>query len=105
MQGDVLELSAGTGRNFKYYKYPKLRSLTVADLSQEMLHRWVVVVVDGWMGRQASTMSGSRHACVCCTGYVHVHRSWGWEGNLACCSAQVSRCPTFLPRAAPFCSL
>lgn len=39
MQGDVLEVSAGTGRNFPYVPYTKIKSLTVADVSQEMLRR------------------------------------------------------------------
>ncbi|KAK9909128.1 hypothetical protein WJX75_007574 [Coccomyxa subellipsoidea] len=36
-QGDVLEVSAGTGRNLPYYRYDKLNSLTVTDSSKYML--------------------------------------------------------------------
>ena len=36
-QGDVLEMSAGTGRNMPYYRWDKLRSLTVTDTSRHML--------------------------------------------------------------------
>ena len=35
--GQVLEVAAGTGRNFEYYPWNKCRSLTVLDLSQPML--------------------------------------------------------------------
>ncbi len=37
MQGDVLEVSAGTGRNLPYYKYEQLKSLTLTDSSKYML--------------------------------------------------------------------
>ncbi|KAG2439369.1 hypothetical protein HXX76_004728 [Chlamydomonas incerta] len=40
--GDVLEISVGTGRNFKYYDLSEssgIRSLTCTDLSQHMLYR------------------------------------------------------------------
>jgi methyltransferase OMS1 len=37
LQGDVLEVSAGTGRNLPYYRYDKLNSLTVTDSSKYML--------------------------------------------------------------------
>ena len=36
-QGDVLEISAGTGRNLPYYRWDKLTSLTVTDSSRFML--------------------------------------------------------------------
>lgn len=36
-QGDVLEISAGTGRNLPHYSYSKLSSLTLTDISQPML--------------------------------------------------------------------
>ena len=36
-QGDVLEMSAGTGRNMPYYCWDKLSSLTVTDSSRHML--------------------------------------------------------------------
>ena len=36
-QGDVLEVSAGTGRNLPYYKYDQLDSLTLTDSSKYML--------------------------------------------------------------------
>ena len=36
-QGDVLEVSAGTGRNLPYYRYAKLDSLTLSDSSKYML--------------------------------------------------------------------
>ncbi len=36
-QGDVLEVSAGTGRNLPYYKYAQLNSLTLSDSSKYML--------------------------------------------------------------------
>ena len=37
MQGDVLEISAGTGRNLPHYYLSKLQSLTLTDLSHSML--------------------------------------------------------------------
>jgi methyltransferase OMS1 len=37
MQGDVLEVSAGTGRNLPYYNHTRLRSLTLTDTSRAML--------------------------------------------------------------------
>lgn len=37
VQGDVLEVSAGTGRNLPYYDLPRLRSLTLTDTSRHML--------------------------------------------------------------------
>ena len=37
MQGDVLEVSAGTGRNLPYYRYDQLTSLTLTDTSKYML--------------------------------------------------------------------
>ena len=36
-QGDVLEVSAGTGRNFPYYRLKQLSSLTLTDTSKYML--------------------------------------------------------------------
>ena len=36
-QGDVLEVSAGTGRNLPYYRYDQLSSLTLTDSSKHML--------------------------------------------------------------------
>jgi methyltransferase OMS1 len=36
-QGDVLEVSAGTGRNLPYYRYNQLTSLTLTDTSKYML--------------------------------------------------------------------
>eukprot|EP00798_Chlamydomonas_sp_ICE-L_P023670 gene23670-9205_t len=36
-QGDVLEISAGTGRNLSHYSLSSIRSLTLTDLSQPML--------------------------------------------------------------------
>ncbi|KAL4430826.1 hypothetical protein ABPG75_006082 [Micractinium tetrahymenae] len=36
-EGDVLEVSAGTGRNLPYYDLPRLRSLTLTDTSRHML--------------------------------------------------------------------
>ncbi|GLC72044.1 hypothetical protein PLESTF_001198100 [Pleodorina starrii] len=40
-QGDVLEVSVGTGRNFQYYNLdsPSIRSLTFTDVSPQMLLR------------------------------------------------------------------
>jgi ubiquinone/menaquinone biosynthesis C-methylase UbiE len=38
-QGDVLEISAGTGRNLPYYRYGDIASLTLADISEPMLKR------------------------------------------------------------------
>ena len=38
-QGDVLEVSAGTGRNLPYYSSPTVKSLTLTDTSREMLMR------------------------------------------------------------------
>ncbi len=38
-QGDVLEISAGTGRNLPYYRYGDITSLTLADVSEPMLKR------------------------------------------------------------------
>lgn len=35
--GDVLETSAGTGRNLPYYPLRRLRSLTLTDTSRPML--------------------------------------------------------------------
>lgn len=43
-QGDVLEVSAGTGRNLQYYPLSRLRSLTVTDTSRGML----VNAADKW---------------------------------------------------------
>jgi methyltransferase OMS1, mitochondrial len=40
-QGDVLELSAGTGRNLAYYRFPEVKALTVTDGSRNML--WYAV--------------------------------------------------------------
>jgi hypothetical protein len=37
VQGAVLELSAGTGRNLAHYPYTLMSSLTLTDLSQPML--------------------------------------------------------------------
>jgi methyltransferase OMS1 len=37
--GDVLEVSAGTGRNLSYYNSPNIRSITLTDASREMLLR------------------------------------------------------------------
>lgn len=37
VQGDVLEVSAGTGRNLPYYPLDRLRSLTLTDTSRPML--------------------------------------------------------------------
>lgn len=37
LQGNVLEVSAGTGRNLPYYKYDNLKSLTLTDSSKYML--------------------------------------------------------------------
>ena len=37
LQGDVLEVSAGTGRNLPYYRYDQLKSLTLTDSSKYML--------------------------------------------------------------------
>ncbi|BDA41943.1 probable ubiquinone/menaquinone biosynthesis C-methyltransferase Ub at C-terminar half [Coccomyxa sp. Obi] len=36
-EGDVLEVSAGTGRNLPYYRYDQLKSLTLTDSSKYML--------------------------------------------------------------------
>lgn len=36
-QGDVLEVSAGTGRNLPYYDLDRLKSLTLTDTSRQML--------------------------------------------------------------------
>ncbi|GAB4817849.1 hypothetical protein N2152v2_004895 [Parachlorella kessleri] len=36
-EGDVLEVSAGTGRNLPYYNFGKLSSLTLTDTSRQML--------------------------------------------------------------------
>lgn len=36
-KGDVLEVSAGTGRNLKYYDLESISSLTVTDVSKQML--------------------------------------------------------------------
>eukprot|EP00775_Hariotina_reticulata_P011710 gene11710-11855_t len=36
-QGDVLEISAGTGRNLPHYSYSNIHSLTITDVSQPML--------------------------------------------------------------------
>lgn len=36
-KGDVLEVSAGTGRNLEYLQYTSLKSLNVIDQSKEML--------------------------------------------------------------------
>lgn len=38
-EGDVLEVSAGTGRNLPYYSSPAVKSLTLTDTSREMLLR------------------------------------------------------------------
>jgi methyltransferase OMS1 len=38
-QGDVLEISAGTGRNLPHYNYSQLSSLTLTDVSQAMLQQ------------------------------------------------------------------
>lgn len=38
LQGDVLEISAGTGRNLGYYKWKALKSLTLTDTSRHMLY-------------------------------------------------------------------
>jgi methyltransferase OMS1 len=38
-RGDVLEVSAGTGRNLRYYTSPDIRSVTLTDASREMLLR------------------------------------------------------------------
>lgn len=37
LQGDVLEVSAGTGRNLPYYPLARMRSLTLTDTSRHML--------------------------------------------------------------------
>lgn len=37
-QGDVLELSAGTGRNMPYWPWDRITSLTVTDASRHMLY-------------------------------------------------------------------
>ncbi|GBF92403.1 S-adenosyl-L-methionine-dependent methyltransferase [Raphidocelis subcapitata] len=37
VKGDVLEISAGTGRNLPHYPWGKIRSLTLADVSAPML--------------------------------------------------------------------
>ena len=37
LQGDVLEVSAGTGRNLPYYPLGRMRSLTLTDTSRPML--------------------------------------------------------------------
>ena len=39
LQGRVLEMSAGTGRNLPYYKFDQITSLTLSDVSWEMLQR------------------------------------------------------------------
>lgn len=36
-RGDVLEVSAGTARNLGYYKFDKIKSLTLIDLSPQMV--------------------------------------------------------------------
>ena len=36
-EGNVLEVSAGTGRNLRYYDASKVKSLTVTDRAREML--------------------------------------------------------------------
>lgn len=38
-QGDVLELSAGTGRNLPYFQYDSMSSLTLTDVSTSMLQQ------------------------------------------------------------------
>ncbi|CDJ33630.1 methyltransferase domain-containing protein, putative [Eimeria mitis] len=38
-EGDVLEVAAGTGRNFAYYDKEKVRSLTVTDFCSSMLQQ------------------------------------------------------------------
>ena len=38
-QGDVLEISAGTGRNLPYYPMNNIRSLTLCDISRPMLDK------------------------------------------------------------------
>ncbi|KAI9842664.1 MAG: hypothetical protein M1838_003055, partial [Thelocarpon superellum] len=37
--GDVLEVSAGTGRNLSYYSWPRCHSLTLVDLNKPMLNQ------------------------------------------------------------------
>lgn len=37
-QGDVLELSAGTGRNMPYWPWDRITSLTVTDGSRHMMY-------------------------------------------------------------------
>jgi methyltransferase OMS1 len=37
LAGDVLEVSAGTGRNFDYYPLNRMSSLTLTDTSKTML--------------------------------------------------------------------
>lgn len=37
LEGNVLEVSAGTGRNLPYYNFAKLSSLTLTDTSRQML--------------------------------------------------------------------
>ena len=39
MQGNVLEISAGTGRSLPHYTYENVSSLTVTDLSKHMLEQ------------------------------------------------------------------
>ncbi|KFG37057.1 methyltransferase domain-containing protein, partial [Toxoplasma gondii FOU] len=38
-QGDVLEVAAGTGRNFRFYDPAKVKSLVVTDFSRLMLRK------------------------------------------------------------------
>lgn len=37
LQGDVLEISAGTGRNMPYYNFDRVNNITFTDLSPGML--------------------------------------------------------------------
>ena len=49
MQGDVLEVSAGTGRNLSYYNSHQVNSVTMTDTSKNML----------WHARQKHDRHGS----------------------------------------------
>ena len=56
--GDVLEISAGTGRNLPHYRWPALKSLTLVDASADMLRR--AEVGDGELSRRRRTMPTAR---------------------------------------------
>jgi hypothetical protein len=55
--GDVLEISAGTGRNLPHYPWPQIRSLTLADVSAPMLR----VAEDKYFGDLAVPVKHGGH--------------------------------------------